>query len=93
MRKHFCIFLVIFSFFLSPVHSGFSQGTMKPIPETKKTNTPENPSSIVFNEMEYDYGEVEEGVEVTHIFKFKNNGISKLKIEDVKTSCGCTAAL
>ena len=37
--------------------------------------------------------EVAEGDPVEHVFKVKNSGKAPLEITDVKTSCGCTAAL
>jgi LEA14-like dessication related protein len=42
---------------------------------------------------QYDFGKVTEGKVVDHIFTFKNNGDALLTIKEVKTSCGCTAAL
>ncbi len=42
---------------------------------------------------QHDFGEVEEGKVVSYNIKFSNLGSEKLKIERVKTSCGCTAAL
>ena len=36
---------------------------------------------------------VKEGDVVSHTFKFINNGKAILDINDIKTSCGCTAAL
>jgi hypothetical protein len=40
----------------------------------------------------YDFGTVVQGTAVKHVFKFKNVGTDTLRIEKVKTSCGCTAA-
>ncbi len=40
----------------------------------------------------YDFGTVAQGAAVKHIFKFKNVGTDTLKIEQVRSSCGCTAA-
>jgi hypothetical protein len=42
---------------------------------------------------EYDFGNVEEGKLVETKISFKNEGKGILEITDVKTSCGCTAAL
>lgn len=41
----------------------------------------------------YDFGNVEEGKVVNAKLEFKNSGNDVLQIQDVKTSCGCTAAL
>ncbi|NUO83730.1 DUF1573 domain-containing protein [candidate division KSB1 bacterium] len=43
-------------------------------------------------ENNYDFGTVTQGPAVKHTFKFKNVGTDTLRIEQVKTSCGCTAA-
>jgi hypothetical protein len=47
---------------------------------------------IEFEESSFDWGTVQQGSQVKHIFKFKNVGSDTLKIDRVKTSCGCTAA-
>jgi len=48
---------------------------------------------IKFSETQHDFGKVKEGKVVEYSFSFKNIGNSILKINDIKTSCGCTAAL
>ncbi|NOY52573.1 MAG: DUF1573 domain-containing protein [Deltaproteobacteria bacterium] len=48
---------------------------------------------ISFQEKDYNFGTVKEGTEVTHEFSFRNGGDADLVITDVKTSCGCTAAV
>lgn len=45
-----------------------------------------------FEETSYDFGTVPQGTAVKHVFKFKNVGTDTLRIAQVKTSCGCTAA-
>lgn len=52
---------------------------------------PTGPTTTVeFEELVYDYGEVVEGVMVKHQYKFKNTGNEPLVISDAKGSCGCT---
>lgn len=48
---------------------------------------------IHLDEEGYDFGTIKQGTEVVHEFKFKNTGDADLVITDVKTSCGCTAAV
>lgn len=48
---------------------------------------------ISFQEKDYNFGTVKSGAEVTHEFSFRNKGDADLIITDVKTSCGCTAAV
>jgi hypothetical protein len=49
--------------------------------------------TIYFSETEHDFGKVNEGDKVNYTFNFANKGTSELAIKDIKTSCGCTAAL
>jgi len=49
--------------------------------------------TIYFPEVQHDFGQVIEGEKVKYTFSFINNGTSELIIKDVKSSCGCTAAL
>ena len=41
----------------------------------------------------HDFGEVQEGQAAVHIFHIRNVGDKDLEIRNVRTSCGCTAAL
>lgn len=50
--------------------------------EEKQTGTPR----IVFEQTEFDFGEVDAGVKVEHTFTFKNTGNGLLKIEKVRSS-------
>ncbi len=48
---------------------------------------------IEFDEITFDFGSMYQNDEVVHQFRFRNTGDATLKIENVKTTCGCTAAL
>lgn len=48
---------------------------------------------VYFPETQHDFGTVAEGKVVDYTFHLQNKGTSALTIKDVKTSCGCTAAL
>jgi Protein of unknown function (DUF1573)/Secretion system C-terminal sorting domain len=67
-----------------------------PIPEpweppVSETITPQGPvTTIGFDEMEHDFGDVPQGSENPYVFKFKNTGDQPLLIMDAKGSCGCT---
>lgn len=52
-----------------------------------------SPPDIAFSEELWDFGAIEQGEKVTHVFKVKNLGGTKLVISKVRPSCGCTAAL
>jgi len=55
------------------------------------SRTPMGPE-IVFEQLEYDFGTIIQGDTAEHVFKFKNSGDSELKLEQPRTSCGCTAS-
>ncbi|AFH49620.1 Hypothetical protein IALB_1914 [Ignavibacterium album JCM 16511] len=44
-------------------------------------------------ESQFNFGQVKEGTTVSHTFELVNKGTDILNIKDVRTSCGCTAAL
>jgi hypothetical protein len=48
--------------------------------------------NIEFAESEHDFGELEQGKNGEYFFTFKNVGDEPLKIDRIKTSCGCTAS-
>ncbi|HLF64926.1 MAG TPA: DUF1573 domain-containing protein [Saprospiraceae bacterium] len=47
-------------------------------------------TTLSFGETTFDFGDVDEGEMVTHIYKFTNTGKEPLVIKDAKGSCGCT---
>lgn len=50
-------------------------------------------AKLVLDKNQFDFGNIEEGKVVDVKIGFKNTGQAQLEIIDVKTSCGCTAAL
>ncbi len=46
--------------------------------------------AITFEESQFDFGTIDQGTAVEHIFKFKNTGEAPLMIVNAKSSCGCT---
>ncbi len=59
-------------------------------------NTPTdtvNVAKITFEETEFDFGDVDEGAIVEHVFRFKNTGKVPLLISDARSTCGCTVPL
>jgi Protein of unknown function (DUF1573) len=52
-----------------------------------------NTPIMFFTETQHDFGTVQEGQVVDYTFNFVNKGNGPLNISNVKTSCGCTAAL
>ena len=87
-------FLVLFSLFFFHALSAANQPTPpSQQPPTAPATTTEQSPRIVFQEALHDFGTVEQGDQVNHLFKFTNQGTRNLRIESVKTSCGCTAAV
>ncbi|HND89782.1 MAG TPA: DUF1573 domain-containing protein, partial [Saprospiraceae bacterium] len=50
-------------------------------------------SSIQYENDKYEFGVVNEGEIVKHMFKFKNTGSEPLVISNAKASCGCTVPI
>lgn len=49
-------------------------------------------AKMAMMEEEHDFGKIEQGIPISHTFKFENKGDAPLIISNVKTSCGCTAS-
>lgn len=60
-----------------------------PITADKPLN-PDEAAKMEFEEMAFDFGAVQEGEKVEHVFKFTNTGKAPLTISEAKGSCGCT---
>lgn len=43
-----------------------------------------------FESTEHDFGTIDQGTNVEHLFKFTNTGDAPLVVVDAKSSCGCT---
>ncbi|MDI6793653.1 MAG: DUF1573 domain-containing protein [bacterium] len=80
------VFLSIF------VSLSYAQETAPVVPEPPPASSAQ-PPQITFPESSHDFGPVEEGDVATYNFVVKNTGGSRLVLERVNTSCGCTAAL
>jgi len=46
---------------------------------------------MTFNEEKHDFGDINQGDKVEHVFEFENTGNEPLIITNVQTTCGCTA--
>jgi len=69
--------------------------TPQPVATPAQAQTPTKPEGplpvIEWSGVEHDFGTINEGDKVTHVYKFKNTGAVPLIIETVRPSCGCTA--
>ena len=60
-------------------------------PAKTQAKTPEGPTTtMVFDAYEHDFGTLDEGDAVTHVFAFTNTGNEPLLLSKCKGSCGCT---
>jgi hypothetical protein len=65
--------------------------TTTPTAATPANTKPEGPiPSLDWGETEWDFGTINEGDIVEHVYSFKNTGQAPLIIESAKPSCGCT---
>ncbi|HHT9138879.1 MAG TPA: DUF1573 domain-containing protein [Candidatus Wunengus sp. YC60] len=83
---------IIFIFFASIISINIVTASDLADKNTSIEKTIEMPK-ISFEEQVYDFGKIYIGESVKHEFKFKNLGKGELIINNVKSSCGCTAAL
>lgn len=63
-------------------------------PVNAQTTTTADPSTLgqfQFSEEEFDFGNINEGQVVEHVFNFTNNGQAPLVISNITASCGCTS--
>ena len=65
-------------------------GYFKSVPGVK--NQTENLPQIEISPQSFDFGEINYGQVVEHVFKVKNTGSEILEIKRVATSCACTTA-
>lgn len=58
-----------------------------------QTGVPAKPAeneTLLLKQTNYDFGKIQQGRPVTHVFEIRNNGKEALRIENVQASCGCT---
>ncbi len=54
------------------------------------TETTKDVPVMTFTEEVYNFGTIQSGEKVEHVFKFTNTGTAPLVIEGAKSTCGCT---
>lgn len=68
--------------FLILGYQGFSQGT--PVAKVAENE------ALQLKQLSFDFGKIQQGRPVTHIFEIQNGGTEDLRVENVQASCGCT---
>lgn len=81
------LYITILALATVGISTSFAQETeeKKPI-----TLTPVGTPKLKLEETEFNFGEIEQGETVSHVFKFVNDGSAPLVIEHISTPCGCT---
>lgn len=90
--KKICVLAVVATSLMACNSSKSEEGVTDSTTKSKKEIVvdKENAAVITFEESEYNFGDLKQGDEVKHIFKFKNTGKSNLIIETATAPCGCT---
>ncbi|MCX7550539.1 DUF1573 domain-containing protein [Xanthomarina sp. F2636L] len=60
------------------------------ISKTLNKSEVNNYPNITFEETEHDFGFIQQGDQVSTVFKFKNTGTESLVISSIEAKCGCT---
>ena len=95
MKKIFTFLFLSFTVFsaiaqTALVDSKGTNETNKIVSNKAKQSSLTTGEMLLLKEIEYDFGKIQQGKPVTHIFEVVNNGSDSLKIENVQASCGCT---
>lgn len=68
----------------------FILGTVSLVHAQHNTTQAAAKDVLLLKETRYDFGKIQQGKPVTHIFEVVNTGKEPLQIENVQASCGCT---
>jgi hypothetical protein len=99
MRRLFLLLICFFSLIVAyschnndsaNSNTGQVSPTLINIPASATNNPNGKLPKIVFTDTNFDFGSIQEGAKVTHVFTFKNEGQGDLVIASATASCGCT---
>ncbi len=89
--QHYVLGIILVCLFALPIYA-----QDRPMEVPADANAVETPiyappiTDLRFTETSYDFGEINEGEIVEHVFTFTNTGDEPLMLSDAKGSCGCT---
>lgn len=78
MKKLFSLFLIVLAI---SVHGQNTTTAPQPVLA---------PELLVLKQVSHDFGKIQQGRPVTHLFEVSNIGTEPIRIENVQASCGCT---
>lgn len=91
MKKHFILSGMTFLFIANLLAQITPEPTIPSLQISAETSLVDGPvTKITFDEVTFDFGKVEHGERVKHIFRFTNTGNEPLVLSNAKGSCGCT---
>ncbi|MDB5261822.1 MAG: hypothetical protein JWQ14_1103 [Adhaeribacter sp.] len=82
--------ILVFALSLSLGISAAVAQTTVPTPAANQKVVTDGPV-LTFAETKFDFGNIQEGEVVKHIYKFRNTGNQPLLISEVRVTCGCTS--
>jgi Protein of unknown function (DUF1573) len=92
MKKSFLIIAVLSAFIFTSCKDNASE-KVKEENVAAAADRDENAGKfpvMQFEQTTHDFGTIDQGTAVEHVFKFTNTGEAPLVIVDAKSSCGCT---
>ena len=87
----YSLYTTLLAFLLFGSTSAVAQDETNPDEKPVITLTPVGTPKLIMLETEHDFGTIDAGIKVTHVFTFVNEGSAPLVISKINTPCGCTA--
>lgn len=89
----YSLYTTLLAFLLFGSTVTLAQDETNPDEKPVITLTPVGTSKLVMQESEFDFGTIDAGITVKHVFTFVNEGSAPLVISKINTPCGCTAPI
>lgn len=89
----YSLYTTLLAFLLFGSTVTLAQDETNPDEKPVITLTPAGTPKLVMQESEYNFGTIDAGVTVKHVFTFVNEGSAPLVISKINTPCGCTAPI